>query len=224
MFTLKNLFRPKPQLKKYSYSQVGEDLIIQRLLKLKNIDRFEYLDIGANDPISLSNTYLFYLSGNRGVCIEPNPELAKRFSKIRSRDTVLNAGIGIDGKKTAEFYLMDWHEFSTFSKERAEEVERHYKGANNIKQVMQLPTLDINEVFQKHFSQTSKFVNVDVEGLDFEILQMIDFNTYKPEIFCVECIDVTQKDAKRKDLITFFEGKGYSLFADTSINYIFSKN
>ena len=44
-----------------SFSQEGEDLIIQRILKEKNI-KFKnlfYLDIGAGHPIKYSNTFYF---------------------------------------------------------------------------------------------------------------------------------------------------------------------
>ena len=46
-----------------SFSQEGEDLIIQRILKennIKFIDLF-YFDIGAGHPVKYSNTFYFYM-------------------------------------------------------------------------------------------------------------------------------------------------------------------
>lgn len=44
-----------------SYSQHGQDLIISNLFKDVGIGI--YVDVGAGDPINLSNTYLLDLNG-----------------------------------------------------------------------------------------------------------------------------------------------------------------
>lgn len=92
---------------KISFSQTGEDLIIHFIINALKIDKITYLDIGANHPFNLSNTYLFYLLGMKGVCIEPDPKLSKYISEKRKRDKCINIGIGINGLKKSTFYLMD---------------------------------------------------------------------------------------------------------------------
>jgi hypothetical protein len=77
-----------------SYSQTGEDLLINSAFRFLHISNPTYLDIGAYHPTHLSNTYRFYQQGSQGVCIESNPELAKRLRKKRPRDTVLEVAIG----------------------------------------------------------------------------------------------------------------------------------
>ena len=76
--TMRPLFR-----KNYSksYAQCAEDLIIRFAFDQMGIRKPVYLDIGAHDPIFLSNTYLFYKKGSRGVCVEPNPMLCKILRK-----------------------------------------------------------------------------------------------------------------------------------------------
>ena len=59
----KKLLNPKSVT---SYGQGGEDLIIERLLEGKAKTLF-YVDVGSNDPIQRSNTYMFYLQGWSGV-------------------------------------------------------------------------------------------------------------------------------------------------------------
>jgi hypothetical protein len=76
---------------KISYSQSGEDLILDFLLYDLNIKPITYLDIGTNDPIEINNTYLFYTKGYSGVCVEPNPimfEKIKRFRKALVTDWI----------------------------------------------------------------------------------------------------------------------------------------
>ncbi len=52
---------------KDSYSQDGEDLIAIELLGEVNT----FIDIGANDGFSSSNTFLFASMGAKGICLEP---------------------------------------------------------------------------------------------------------------------------------------------------------
>jgi hypothetical protein len=57
---------------KKSFSQSGEDLIVHFLLTWQlGIKNISYLDIGANDPFSCNNTYLFYKREFSGVNVEP---------------------------------------------------------------------------------------------------------------------------------------------------------
>ena len=55
---------------KTSYSQHGEDLLVDRIIKPNRINTF--LDIGANDGILFSNTYKFAKDGAKGICLEPS--------------------------------------------------------------------------------------------------------------------------------------------------------
>ena len=87
-----------------SYAQAGEDLIVSYLLKGLGILKPVYLDIGANDPINGSNTYLFYKNGENGVCIEPDPNLFEHLKNTRKKDACLNIAIGL-GKKRKLIYI-----------------------------------------------------------------------------------------------------------------------
>lgn len=80
---------------KISYSQSAEDIQIESIFGALGIQKPTYIDIGAHAPVYLSNTYLFYRKGSRGVCIEPNPHLYKNIQKNRKHDICLNMGVGI---------------------------------------------------------------------------------------------------------------------------------
>ena len=66
-----------------SYSQYWQDNCINILFwgKKKGV----FLDIGAHNGISLSNTYFFEKEKKwRGICIEPNPEIFKELQANRN--------------------------------------------------------------------------------------------------------------------------------------------
>jgi FkbM family methyltransferase len=205
---------------KLSFSQCGEDLILQHLFMVLNIQRVSYLDIGAHHPTHLSNTYLFYRQGGRGVCIEPDPALFREFPKRRPRDTHLNCGVGIKPGK-ADFFVMSSSTLSTFSKAEAERYQSY--GRQRVMKTIKIRLETINEIIRQHFDQTPNLVSLDVEGLDYLILQNFDFKKYRPEVFCLETLSYTEDKTERKltEIIELMHANGYLTYADTYINTIF---
>lgn len=76
-----------------SYSQAGEDRIINLIRKQLKLEEFRYVDIGACNGVHHSNTCLFYRMGFRGVLVEANPLLLDRISRARSADKLIHAGV-----------------------------------------------------------------------------------------------------------------------------------
>ena len=62
-------FKKKFELSLLSFSQEGEDLILNRFLGKK--EKGFYVDIGAHDPKRFSNTNIFYERGWTGINIDP---------------------------------------------------------------------------------------------------------------------------------------------------------
>src|ERR1700722_14041617 len=67
-----------PEIAAVSYSGWGEDVLAMSWLQCGGIQpsSVRSLDIGAAEPRRLSNTYLFYSRGARGVLVEPDPDQA----------------------------------------------------------------------------------------------------------------------------------------------------
>jgi len=206
---------------KVSYSQSGEDLIVDYIMSGLKISQPSYLDIGAHHPIALSNTYLFYQKGCKGVCIEPDPLLHSQIKKTRKRDICLNVGAGISHETSADFFVMTSKTLNTFSRDEAERYQK-YKN-QKIEHIIQVPLIPINEIISDYFSFYPNFISLDVEGLDFAILQSLDFKKYRPEVFCVETLTYTEDNTETKiqEIIEFMISKGYMAYADTYINTIF---
>lgn len=204
-----------------SYSQSGEDLIVDFIFRTLSIDQPTYLDIGAHHPSYINNTYFFYKKGGRGVCVEPDPILFTKIKNSRKRDQSINIGIGVDSQEKANFYILSSKTLNTFSQKEAERYQAF--GNQKIEKVINIPLLPINEVIQKYFKKCPNFVSLDVEGLDFEIIKTFNFNENRPEVFCIETLTYTENktEEKRWDIINFMISNGYMVYADTFINTIF---
>lgn len=234
--TPKRLFRKLiskyfiPQIQ-FCYSQYGEDLIIADLFYRLGIHKPSYLDIGANEPKFISNSYFFYEQGGNGVCVEPNPFLCKKLIESRPRDIIINAGIGLTDKDEDDFYLFpnNANGLSTFSKREAmhwQEVGMQGLGKIKFEKIIKVRLININTLLKDHFKSAPDLLSIDVEGLDFEILQSLDYMKYSPKIICAETLsyDENQKGYKINNIENFLKTKGYSLYADTRVNSIFCLN
>lgn len=217
---LLNQIRIERLSKRTSYSQCGEDLIISNIFSSLKILKPRYLDIGANHPASLNNTYYFYLRGSRGVCVEPDPSVFKQLKHWRTKDVCLNVGVGVDNQKEADFYIMSTNLLNTFSKDTAQEYQRY--GTYKIKKIIKIPLLKINDIVKQYLSDSVNLISIDIEGLELEVLQTFDF-VIRPEVFCIETLSYSENklEQKNREVIDYMIDNGYFVYADTYINTVF---
>jgi FkbM family methyltransferase len=205
---------------KKSYSQCGEDLILQFALETMRVAKPTYLDIGAHHPTLLNNTYIFYRGGSRGVNVEPDPALIGRFHRARPGDINLNCGIGPE-EGTLELHVMSVPTLNTFSAEQARRYcEEH---GFRVLHKVPVPVKRFDQVVKEHFRQAPDFVTLDAEGIDLPILRSIDFGKCRPCVFCVETLTYAEGGGGRKigEIDTLMLGAGYMRYADTFINTIY---
>jgi FkbM family methyltransferase len=207
-----------------SFSATGEDLIVADVFRRLKITRPFYFDIGTNHPVRFNNTYMFYRNGGRGVCVEPQPQLCEAIRKRRPRDVCLNAGAGARSSAPLTFYTFENPYLSTFSQAQAELLQS--RGTSRLVSTTQVPILDVNEILARCPKGTPSFVSLDCEGMDLAILQGIDFERFRPTVFCVETAAPSPDSPlhlgpKVPDIATALIAHGYWAFADTYVNTIF---
>jgi len=219
---MKLLSKPVRVQTQKSYAQCGEDIIVKYLLnRLLKIQKPSYLDIGAHHPTYLSNTYLFYKEGAQGVCVEPEPDLCRLFESRRKRDTCLNCGVGNTSRDKAEFYVMHPRTLSTFCRQEAMENSRI--DSFHIDHIIQVPLVTINSMIKNYFDTCPHFISIDIEGDCLEILETLDFDRYRPQVFCIETLEYRNDPSAKKmpQVNRLMDSKGYLVYADTYINTIF---
>lgn len=69
-----------------SFSQFGEDLIIIRFLRKLDSRKGIYIDCGAFDPITISNTLLLHKKGYKGINIDLEQDKINKFNQYRPND------------------------------------------------------------------------------------------------------------------------------------------
>lgn len=212
-----SIFRPK-----LSYSQVGEDIILDYLVQGKK--KGFYVDVGAYHPVHISNTYKFYKRGWRGIQIEPNYRKFRLFEKYRSNTINLNIGIGAE-EKESKFYIFDSDAYSTFSEESAKLNERL---GLRLLETRSVSIMRLSSVFERYANGIDiDFMSIDTEGFDLEVLKTNNWNLYRPNYIIVETVEASGDvfGKKMNDVYDIYMGGiNYIKVADTYLNTIYKDN
>ena len=202
-----------------SYSQEGEDLIIDKLLGYKKNGFF--VDIGAHHPLRFSNTAIFYKRGWNGINIDAMPNSMVEFNKLRKLDINLETAISNE-EETKLFYIFNESALNTLNKEEA--LSKDGKNGYKILQAIEVKTVKLKTVFNQYIGNNEiDFISIDTEGNDLNVLKSNDWKKYKPKLILVEELKNTQfHDLINSELVTFLKEHNYSIVAKT-INTLFFK-
>jgi FkbM family methyltransferase len=216
--------RPQALPGKLSYAQQGEDLAMWQILRLVlDIERPTYMDIGAHHPVVDNNTYYFYERGARGVLVEPNPALHGLLEQVRPQDVLVRAGIGVAAQAEADFYIIGGSEdgqLNTFSPEQAKALVTRSKGRYSIARVLKIPLLGINQLMRKHWNGPPNLLSLDTEGFDLPILRSLDFKRLRPDVICVESVEIGGRRLLT-DTLQLMAQNGYEARGGSFVNTIF---
>ena len=194
----------------------GEDLIISDLTK--NIKNGFYVDAGCYHPLHLSNTYLLYKRSWTGINIDISEFSIKLFNYLRPNDVNINSAVSNMEKEISFYYQKKLSQLSTIKKAISNE-----RMQGNIKE-KKIKSLKLNSILNqsKFKNRQIDFLNIDVEGADFEVLKSLDFTIYEPKIICIE---IMEKNIFESDIYNFLININYKKIwsSKSSFNHIFLK-
>lgn len=204
-----NLYiRHKCYLDRKQYSQWGEDLFIDNFFKNKN--NGIYLDIGCFHPYMYSNTCLLHKRGWSGVNVDINQTAIDLFNIIRPNDKNICAAISKEKKDLKVYFDDPFSPVNTVDKKFYENLEISFKN----KKIFTIQSKTIQEIFDiSKIKDEIDFINIDAEGLDFEILQQINFSKYKVNLLSIETHNVDGSKTENFESIKNLLAKnGYLIF------------
>lgn len=203
-----------------SFSQEGEDLLLDRLFEQKR-NGF-YIDIGAHHPYRFSNTYLFYQKGWHGLNVDPQPGTRAIFQLLRPRDTTLELGVS-SSPSTLTYYRFAEPALNTFSKDVVEQRLRQGFEIHGEEKISTLPLRDIFEAYIPN-GQDIDFLSVDVEGFDEVVLRSNDWGRFKPKFVIAEILDHDLMAAPISSLANYMRSQGYRIESKLGHSVIFARS
>ncbi len=206
-----------------TFSQEGEDLVISRLYNFKNHKSKFFLDIGAGHPIKYSNTFLLYINGLNGISIDANNKNILLHRILRPKD--ISKKLLISNKTSKKyFYIFDSPELNTSSKRKINFLK---KKKINYKKKILYQTLSVQDFFKKEIKEKIKdiiFFNLDVEGLEYQIVKEINWKKFKPKVICIEILNHDLNKSSKNNIFKLLKKNGYVLKSKLYNSSIFLKN
>lgn len=168
--------RFSPRVRK-GYTQNLEEEFI-----LKHSRGSRFLDIGAYDGETFSSTKALTERGWSGVYVEPNPCVLDNLKRIASacRSTVLPVAISNSCGKMPFYVNADM--VSSLDKSHIEMWERNN---NMVFETIDVDVIDVNELANR-IGTDYDFLNLDVEGLNWDIFCQFDWSKWKFNTVCIE--------------------------------------
>ena len=205
------LLNPHNLLNLFYNSDYGEDHFIYKhfFKNDKNSKKRIYFDIGANHPIQSNNTYFFEKKGWGGYAFEPNPELEKLWKKRKAKFFLCV----LSNKKSDSVPLYSYDSnHSTLHKELVSEYLNFEKG--NWKEFT-VKSTTVNDICSKENISTIDLISIDVDGHELEVLQGIDFDKIKIQVFIIEY------GLLREKIFNYLTKRNFIFYARTYLNDIY---
>jgi FkbM family methyltransferase len=138
-----------------------------------------FVEVGANDPVKLSQTYTLELAGWAGILIEPLPEMARRLRSQRSARVFEYACCSpAQAGKTATLFVA-----GIYSSLKPELPTPAVKPTTTIS----VETRELDQVLNEAGAPAPiDFISIDVEGLELDVLDGFSLEKWKPKLLVVE--------------------------------------
>lgn len=149
-----------------------------------------FIDIGAHDGVSLSNTLFFEKEmGWSGLCIEPNPDVFPFL--LKNRKMCLQAALS-DKEETVEFTKIKGYAQTLsgitkeYHKEYPDRIKEEMDYFGGTKETIEIKTRTLNSILGEYGYETIDFMSIDTEGSELTILKGLDFNRFKVRVISME--------------------------------------
>ena len=201
---------------KFHYSQFGEDIILKELLKSSISDGF-FVDVGCYHPKKYSNTYMLYRKGWRGLNIDLEEDKISLFNMIRPSDYNILCPISDKKEKVTLFRYGKFGLGSTIDKDYAE------KTSEVLFDHQAVETKTLNEIISEspYSNKQIDVLSIDVEGMDFRVLNSLDLKTYRPKIIIIEDNRRSIEEVLKSDIYILLKKYSYVLRSWTFYSLIF---
>ena len=207
----------------YPYQSIGNvDAVIAALAPDLLCRSTFYLEAGANDGITYSNTFfLERLYKARGILVEPSIPNYLKLIQYRSSDNIFSNSALVPSSfssNTVELLYSDL--MTTVADNHDFDAAAHIATGSQFCRHQSFsfvsPALTISELLEQNSIFKLDFISLDIEGHELSILQDLDFERFAVKYFLIETRNPPA-------LISYMEHKGYALIKQLSpIDFFFA--
>jgi len=195
---------------RHKTSQYGQDDVIQEIVKSDKPGTF--IEIGAYDGYSLSNTYYLEKIKNwKGILVEPIPDRYNECKKNRW-NTVLESCINdytgycdftwVKGYSEMLSGITDKFESSYFNRLN-NEVKQHSQVIEKIK----CPCITINDLMDKYNMKHVDLISISVSSAEYSMLKSFDCLNNSVKVWVINTNNINSKE-----IHSWFSSNGYEKY------------
>lgn len=200
-------FVPSVTFSEY-YSQYGQDKFVNETF-FKNYRGGVFIDIGAHNGISLSNTYFFEKELDwTGICLEPIPHVFEQLQKNRNCLCIRGCATTEHNARQRFLQISGYPEMLSglidkFDPKHMDRIMYEIKEYGGCYEIIDVPCYNLNQILEDAGINHVHFLSLDTEGGEFEILQNFDFSKCQIDVITVE------DNYKVHPFIPFLESRGF---------------
>jgi len=193
-----------------SYSQFNEEEII---LNFFGEDKGRFMDIGAYEGKTFSNVRALLDRGWEGVMVEPEPKsfigLMENTKEFKDRVILVNAAVAPQ-EDLREFWDSNGDAVSSLDRSHVKKWGQHIPMRE-----YRVMTVSPSRLFGTFGG--FQFINLDVEGINWELFQLMPLDMPELKMICVEY------DNRKGAMIDLADKFGFSKVFENSVNLIFTR-
>lgn len=167
------------------YGQVKQDRFLNETI-FKGKPTGFFVDIGANNGITFSNSYFFEKIGWNGICFEPDPDTFNQLSRNRKCICLQLAVSNTEGKQ--DFCIVEGISVlnGLINEYDQKHIKRIEKESNSCTRIVQVDTIRAQSIFDQYNVKHIDFCSIDTEGSELNVLKSIDFDKVTIDCFVIE--------------------------------------
>lgn len=174
-----------------SYSQDEQDVIALRKFLPDHLTDGVFVEIGAHDGVSMSNTLLMEKKGWTGMLIEANYEVYQKL--VINRPNTINifgAAYKYDGniqfRKITGYSQMLSGIVETVETRHLDRMEAEMAAFGGSAEIVTVPCFEITNLLLQHNLVHINYMSIDIEGAEMELLKSIDFSKIAIDVIQIE--------------------------------------
>jgi FkbM family methyltransferase len=163
-----------------------------------------FVEVGANRPRTLSQTWFLEEQGWKGILVEPNPKLCQLLREQRIHSQVFEMALCSPADVgEADLYLAYGSGHSAIKPE---------PGAVLTGERIRVAMRTLDWVLEEGRPGEIDFISIDVEGMELEVLRGFDLARWRPKLLFIEDIFVNHQKH------SYLKSHGYKLIRRTGYN------